>query len=145
MTEKATFSIIVSKIETCWHRLTPAKNSPHKSDVFFLFWLGQTKKCLFPISLHSCKLIIFCQVMVLSTTVCTSISTDNDLQNFYIFNCCSSNHLGDFHPELPVIPKPGEFKRLFIWKKTAHETKAGSQQQLALLLDSMLFTSYVGL
>lgn len=41
----------------------------------------------------------------------------------YVFKCCSSNPSSVFHPELPVIPKPGEFKRLFIWKKTAYETQ----------------------
>lgn len=55
------------------------------------------------------------------------------------FNSCSiATLLSVFHPELPVIPKPDRFKRLFIWKKAARDT-AESQQQFTLLHDSMLF------
>lgn len=42
---------------------------------------------------------------------------------------CSSPY-SKFHPELPVIPKAGQFKRFFIWKKTADETRADSHEQL---------------
>lgn len=89
----------------------------------------------FPVGLRSCEFIAFSQVVVLSETECT----ENDLQDLNIFKCCSSNPSSVFHPELPVIPKPGEFNRLFIWKKTAHETQRKANNNLHFLLDSMLF------
>lgn len=90
----------------CCHGLFPAQKIPPKKQKL----APQIKKSFFSICFLFCELTIFDQVTVLSKTICT----DNDLQSFNIFNCCSSNLSSVFHPELPVIPKPGEFKRLFI-------------------------------
>lgn len=73
------------------------------------FLMKRNKDIFFPICLLSSELIILSQVIVLSKTACTG----NDLQNFTFcfFLCYSSNPSSVF---LPVIPKPGEFKTLFI-------------------------------
>lgn len=119
----------------CWHGFSPAQKLPLKKQKL----APQIKKinkffsiCLLFCELFSFKKYIFLkQVTVLSKTICT----DNDLQSFNIFNPSSV-----FHPELPVIPKPGEFKRLFIWKKTAYETQQKANNHLHFNLTACFFT-----
>lgn len=110
----------------CWQCLTSAKNClcPHKAvKFFFLFFFNwsQTK-----------KIFVFCRPPLLwAYHFLSSHSTVQDKMHkilfliffFFFLNVAVSNPESVFHPELPVIPKPGEFKRLFIWKKTAYETQ----------------------
>lgn len=89
---------------------------------FFLFFFNwsQTK-----------KIFVFCRPPLLwAYHFLSSHSTVQDKMHkilflifFFFLNVAVSNPESVFHPELPVIPKPGEFKRLFIWKKTAYETQ----------------------
>lgn len=120
----------------CWHSFSPAQKLPLKKQKLApqikkkkktLFYLPPLLWAFFFFFIY----IFLKQVTVLSKTICT----DNDLQSFNIFNPSSV-----FHPELPVIPKPGEFKRLFIWKKTAYETQQKANNHLHFNLTACFFT-----
>lgn len=104
-------------VDTGSPRPKVSSSPPQSIDVFK--W-STTKKLVFPVCLLSCEFMAFSQVIVYCPRQNAQI---NDLQQFKIPKRCSSNPSSVFHPELPVIPKPGVFKTLFIWKKTACETQ----------------------
>lgn len=112
----------------------------------------QPKKCLFFFKKWNQRNLCFLSastlmsLLSLKSQYCPRQNSQTITCKIWIFlNVAVATLQSVFHPELPVIPKPGEFKTLFIWKKTAYETQQKANNNLHFLLDSMLLdfsTSY---
>ena len=116
--KKDTLTTWVSKME--WllpHSIKKICLLPHDAVMF----LSDDRETFVPPPGGHVSFLIFSQVIVLSKTFYAQWPGNFDI--LCLKPLRYSNPFKCFHPELPVIPKPGEFKGLFIWKKTAYETQ----------------------